>query len=104
MTEAVVLRELNRINIGMRQHDGYIHATTMCKAASKEWSNYWQNKTGSWPDLVNRGGLGVCHHFLVQRRGGKTASFLWGNFSMSHSEVLMLPTSPNVAKSRMPLS
>jgi hypothetical protein len=54
---------------------------------------------GSWPDLVKWGGLGVWHHVLVQRRGRKTASFLWGNFSISHSEVLVLPISPKEAKS-----
>jgi hypothetical protein len=54
---------------------------------------------GSWALLVKRGGLGVWHHFLVQRRGGKAVSFLWRNLSISHLEVLMLPTSPNVAKS-----
>jgi hypothetical protein len=59
---------------------------------------------GSWPYLVKQGGLGVLHHFPVQRRGGKTASFLWGSFSISHIEVLMLPTSPKVPKSRMALS
>jgi hypothetical protein len=59
---------------------------------------------GSWPHLVKRGGLGVWHHFLVQRRGGKAASFLWGNFSISHIEVLLLPTSPNVAKSHNALT
>jgi hypothetical protein len=51
---------------------------------------------GSWAVLVKRGGLGVWPHVLAHRRGGKTASFLWGNFSISHSEVLMLPTSPHV--------
>jgi hypothetical protein len=51
------------------------------------------------PHLVKRGGLGVSHHVPVQRRGGKTASLLRGNVSISHLEVFMLPTSPNVAKS-----
>ena len=30
--------------IQQRRDDGYINGTAMCKAAGKEWSNYWQNK------------------------------------------------------------
>jgi hypothetical protein len=51
---------------------------------------------------MKRGGLGGLHHVPFQRRGGKTASLLMGNVSISHIEVLMLPTSPNVAKSLKP--
>jgi hypothetical protein len=42
--------------------------------------------------------------FSGSKEGGKTASFLRGNFSISHIEVLMLPTSPNVAKNQEALA
>jgi hypothetical protein len=63
-----------------------------------------QHYTGSWPVLVKRGGLEVLHRFSVQRTGGKTASFLREELSISLSEVPALSTSPNMAKSRMALS
>jgi hypothetical protein len=40
----------------------------------------FSESVGSWPLLVKRGGLGVLHHFPVQKRGEKTASFLGGKF------------------------
>jgi hypothetical protein len=58
-----------------------------------------QHYTGSWPVLVKRGGLEVLHRFSVQRMGGKTASFLREEPSISLSEVPALSTSPNMAKS-----
>jgi hypothetical protein len=39
------------------------------------------------------------HRFSVQRMGGKTASFLREELSISLSEVPALSTSPNMAKS-----
>ena len=41
--------------------------------------------------LVKPGGLGVWHQFLVQRRGGKTASFLWGISRSPTSRCLYSP-------------
>jgi hypothetical protein len=55
---------------------------------------------GSWPDLVNRGGLGVLPYVPVQRWGGKTALFLRGNFSIALGEAPARSTSPNMAKSQ----
>lgn len=31
--------------IGIRQRDGYVNATAMCKAAGREWKHYNENKT-----------------------------------------------------------
>ncbi len=63
-----------------------------------------QVKSGSWPHLVIQGGLEVSPRFPVRRRVGKTAPSLGESFSISRVEVLILSTSPNVAKSRMALS
>jgi hypothetical protein len=46
--------------------------------------------------------LEVWHHVPVQKRGGKTASFQRGSFSISHMAVLMLPTSPKEDKNLKP--
>jgi hypothetical protein len=60
------------------------------------------NKIGSCPDLVKQGRLKVLLRFPVRRRGGKTALFLGGSFSIALVEVPMFSTSPNVAKSLKP--
>jgi hypothetical protein len=61
--------------------------------------NTLQNKPGSCPDLVKQGGLKVLPRFLVRRRVGKTAPSLGESCSFSLVEVLILSTSPNLAKS-----
>jgi hypothetical protein len=43
--------------------------------------------------------LEVLRRVPVQKRGGKTASFLKGGFSIFHLKVLTLSTSPKVPKS-----
>src|SRR4030095_5962792 len=59
---------------------------------------------GSWPYLVKRGGLEVLPRVPVHERARNTTLFLRSNLSMFLVEVLMLPTSPNVAKSRVYLA
>jgi hypothetical protein len=56
-------------------------------------------RSGSWPDLVKQGGLEVLPHFPVRRRVGKPAPSLGASFCISHIEVPVLSTSPNVPKS-----
>jgi hypothetical protein len=58
-----------------------------------------QNNTGSWPILVNRGGLAVLHCFPRHGRARKTAPFLGGSFCISLVEAPVRSTSPNLAKS-----
>jgi hypothetical protein len=40
----IITRSLNQVAIGQRTMDGYINATAMCKAASKEWYGYKRTK------------------------------------------------------------
>ena len=55
---------------------------------------------GSWPHVVKQGGLEGSHQFPVQRRGGKTASFLRAVLSIFLVEGPAPSTSPKLAKSR----
>jgi hypothetical protein len=66
---------------------------------SREGKQILQIKTGSWPLLVKRGGLEVLHRFPVQRRGGKTASFLREGLSIPLLAVPALSMSSKLAKS-----
>ena len=59
---------------------------------------------GSWPILVNWGGLEGLHRVPLHDRARKTALLLRGSFSIFLGEVPVLPTSPNVAKSPINLA
>lgn len=43
-SDTVELGQFNGVPIHARQSDQYVNATAMCKAAGKEWSNYWKNQ------------------------------------------------------------
>lgn len=52
--------------VNQRATDGYIHATAMCQAAGKEWSNYRQNAQTEAFLLALEGSLGIPRDLLVQ--------------------------------------
>lgn len=52
--------------IHQRAGDGYIDATSMCKAAGKEWSNYRQNATTKAFLVALEGSLGIPRDQIVQ--------------------------------------
>jgi hypothetical protein len=40
-----ITRQFNGFNVRVRESDGYIHATDMCKIGKKRWAKYIENKT-----------------------------------------------------------
>jgi hypothetical protein len=79
---------------------GRVSVTLTCRLCRLAPLLAVHNKPGSWPYLVIQGGLEVSPRFPVRRRVGKTAPSLGESFSISRVEVLILSTSPNVAKSQ----
>jgi hypothetical protein len=43
-TGLALSKQFKGFDIRVRDTDGYIHATDMCKVGKKEWANYKQNK------------------------------------------------------------
>jgi hypothetical protein len=62
----IITRSLNQVAIGQRAHDGYIHATALCKAASREWKHYHANETTSEFLQELAGSVGIPTDLLVQ--------------------------------------
>jgi hypothetical protein len=42
---SAITKQFNGFNIRVREIDGYIHATDMCKVGKKRWNDYITNKT-----------------------------------------------------------
>jgi hypothetical protein len=47
----MIARQLGGATVYQRKSNGYINASQLCKAAGKQWSNYYQNKNTK--DFIN---------------------------------------------------
>ncbi len=65
-SHSLVQRAIDGELISQRADDGYINATALCKAASKQWSHYWANAgTQAFVDELARS-LGIPVDLLIQ--------------------------------------
>ncbi len=58
-TELVLAHDLNGHVVGQRKADGFINATSLCKAAGKLWADYW--RLGSTKEFLGElsGSMGI---------------------------------------------
>ena len=63
-------KQFNGFNIRVRNTDGYIHATDMCKVGNKEWSGYLRNKNTKEFITELESILQICRMLLIQTKTG----------------------------------
>lgn len=71
MSQALRVRDLYGSPVSQRQADGYVNATELCKAAGKQWADYWRLAGSQEFIQALVDSTGIPSDTLVEMRSGR---------------------------------